>query len=368
MPPTRSTEKVVQKPKPKPTGAATRAPSQPLDDTAQAQSDAEVSLVFMPHEDAPHDDAPRNSTPHDDTSHATASATSYSTDRVARLKAMIAAAADKAFTLACEEEQLDDSPASLERKSRILAEMKRLNEKHRELEFLMERSAANPSEAAATPSPVRSNATESRPAVPHNLPTFRYGNNAFHDPEEFLFEFERVLSISGLDVDQHRERFFHLCFDSSKARWVKRNLTPTMTWKDAKRVFLLQFGDPARLDKARHAILNMRMKPGESLSEYSRRFEDQVEAADLPDAETTFTTFHYRTSLPPSVRPHVEAELRRMDGANVTLQQLISIALSYVWETTQNEWARKKRRIGPDRNTLPSDPRQSAPLPVTWLR
>ena len=111
----------------------------------------------MPHEDAPHDDAPRNSTPHDNTSHATASATSYSTDRVARLKAMIAAAADKVFTLACEEEQLDDSPASLERKSRILAEMKRLNEKRRELKLLMEEPAVDPPEAAPAPVTLRLN-------------------------------------------------------------------------------------------------------------------------------------------------------------------------------------------------------------------
>src|SRR5271169_5685866 len=82
--------------------------------------------------DAPHD-APRNSTPHDNTLHATASSPSHSTDRVARLRAMIAAAADKVFTLACEKEQLDDSPASQERRSRILAEIEELNKEHREL-------------------------------------------------------------------------------------------------------------------------------------------------------------------------------------------------------------------------------------------
>ena len=94
------------------------------------------------HADAPHDDAPRNSTPH---AHATqVSSTSHSTDRIARLKAMIAAAADKAFTLACEEDQLDDSPASQERRNRILAEMKRLNKKRRELKLLMERAGSRP--------------------------------------------------------------------------------------------------------------------------------------------------------------------------------------------------------------------------------
>ena len=93
---------------------------------------------------APRTDAAHAEAPHDNTPHATVSSTSHSTDRVARLKAMIAAAADKVFTLACEEDQLDDSPTSQERRSRILAEMKRLNEKHRELKFVMERAGRRP--------------------------------------------------------------------------------------------------------------------------------------------------------------------------------------------------------------------------------
>ena len=235
MPPTRSTEKVVQKPKPKPTGAATRAPSQPLDDTAQAQSDAEVSLVFMPHEDAPHDDAPRNSTPHDDTSHATASATSYSTDRVARLKAMIAAAADKAFTLACEEEQLDDSPTSLERKSRILAEMKRLNEKRRELELLMEE-----------PQPTR----PKQPPRPHRYaPTHRsHGRRSRTTfPSSGTATMPSTTRKSSSSSSRGCSRspvltwtntggaFFHLCFDSGKTRLGQEEPDTNQTWKEAKK-------------------------------------------------------------------------------------------------------------------------------------
>ena len=60
------------------------------------------------HADAPHD-APATARRTTTRLHATVSSTSHSTDRIARLKAMIAAAADKVFTLACEKEQLDDS-------------------------------------------------------------------------------------------------------------------------------------------------------------------------------------------------------------------------------------------------------------------
>ena len=87
--------------------------------------------AYAPRTDAAHAEAaraPRNSTPHDNTPHATVSSTSHSTDRVARLRAMIAAAADKVFTLACEKEQLDNSPASQERRSRILAEIEEVEQ------------------------------------------------------------------------------------------------------------------------------------------------------------------------------------------------------------------------------------------------
>ena len=119
-----------------------------------------------PHADAPHDDAPSNSTPCDNPPHATVSSTSHSRDRAARLNAMIAAAADKAFTLACEEEQLDDSPASQERKNRILAEIERLNKKRHELKRLMEQPAADPPEAA--PAPVH----PTPPSKPARIPQF----------------------------------------------------------------------------------------------------------------------------------------------------------------------------------------------------
>ena len=60
--------------------------------------------AYAPRTDTAHADAP-----HDNTSHATVPSTSHNRDRITRLQAMIAAAADEAFTLACEEEQLDDS-------------------------------------------------------------------------------------------------------------------------------------------------------------------------------------------------------------------------------------------------------------------
>ena len=110
-----------------------------------------ASPAYAPRTDAataPHDNAPSNSTPCDNPPHATVPSTSHNMDRNARLNAMIAAAADKAFTLACEEEQLDDSPASQERKNRILAEIERLNNKRHELTRLMEQPAIHTPSAA----------------------------------------------------------------------------------------------------------------------------------------------------------------------------------------------------------------------------
>src|SRR5271154_6146813 len=140
---------------------------------------------------APRTNAAHAEAPHDNTPHATASSPSHSTDRVARLRAMIAAAADKVFTLACEKEQLDDSPASQERKNRILAEIKRSNEEHRELKYAMEQLAADLPEAA--PAPVHSMQPSQRARIPLQLPMFRTGDNSIQEPENFLHRFKRVL-------------------------------------------------------------------------------------------------------------------------------------------------------------------------------
>src|SRR5271167_2624464 len=131
-------------------------------------SPAYAPRTDAPHADAPHDDAPGNSTPCDNPPHATVSSTSHSRDRAARLNAMMAAAADKVFTLACERDQLDDSPASQERKSRILAEIERLNREHRELKYAKEQLAVDLHEAA--PAPVHSIRPSQPARIPHQLP------------------------------------------------------------------------------------------------------------------------------------------------------------------------------------------------------
>ena len=245
---------------------------------------------------------------------------------------MIAAAADKAFTLACEEDQLDDSPASQERKSRILAEMKRLNEKHHELTTLMEQPAADPPEAA--PAPVRSTQPSKPARIPQCLPMFRNGDNSIQEPEKFLHRFKRVLEAQDFDVERQWYRYLILCLSKDHARWVETNLAPSLGWDAVTRAFTRQFGDPYRLREARVTLFKLQMRPGETIGEYSRRFEDHMRSADILDSERGVAAY-FLTTLPHAIRYHIDTAIGQLEEPEPTVKQLISIAQSFTWKPTE---------------------------------
>ena len=123
------------------------------------------------------------------------------------------------------------------------------------------------------------------------------------------------------------------------------------------------FGDPERIHKARHAFAQC---VGRSLVNRSvstpNASRSKSQAAKLPDTRPVGTTL-YRECLPSEVRPLVEAEIRRAGIHEPTVQQLIDIALSFAWEPPAT---RAPQEAADRTRKLPSDPRQSAPLPVTW--
>jgi len=295
-------------------------------------SPVNASPTDAPHADAPHDDAPGYSTPCDNPPHATVSSTSHSRDRAARLKAMIAAAADKAFTLACEEEQLDDSPASQERKNRILAEIERLNKKRHALKLLMEEPAADPPEAA--PAPVHPTPPSKPARIPQFLPTFRDGDNPIQEPDKFLHRFKRVLEAQDFDVERQWYRYLILCLSEDDARWVETNLAPSLDWEAVTSAFARQFGDPYRVREARLSLFKLQMRPGETIGEYSRRFEDHMRSADLPGSDRAVATY-FLSTLPHALRYHIDSAISQLGEPEPTVKQLISIALSFTWKPSE---------------------------------
>ena len=114
---------------------------------------------------------------------------------------------------------------------------------------------------------------------------FRNGDNSIQEPENFLHRFKRVLEAQDFDVERQWCRYLILCLSQDHARWVETNLAPSLGWDAVTRAFTRQFGDPYRLREARVTLFKLQMRPGETIGEYSRRFEDHMRSADMPDSE-----------------------------------------------------------------------------------
>jgi len=171
-------------------------------------------------------------------------------------------------------------------------------------------------------------------SLPNNLPTFRSGDRSMHSPEEFLRRFKRVLNAQGFDIEQHWHRLLPLCLSESNVRWIESHLPQTLDWRSAARAFVDQFGDPDRLTNARVELFKIQMRHGEPITDYTRRFEDQMCLANLADTEQSVAAY-FRSSLPSSLRHLVESALAQMETTEPTVKQLIRVALSFAWKPAE---------------------------------
>ena len=247
--------------------------------------------------------------------------TDFGEEGYAEVKRQLTAASNKVLSLLEERSQLTDGPASRGRRREIDDEVKALIELRTSLRTMLAELNDAPRETsprAATPSPERANAPESRPVVPHNLPKFRSARMPSTTRSSSFFEFERVLSTSGLDVDQHWRRLFHLCLDSSDARWVSQELDANADLEGSQECVLAQFGDPDRIRQDPTSLsAQYVMRPANRSASSLSAFEEPN--ARQPSCQThspMAATFH-RENLPSEVRYLVEA--RDPQGRNPEL-------------------------------------------------
>jgi hypothetical protein len=295
----------------------------------------------------PSDSVTHGREPYDSDTQQEATETTLSHEEAAEIRKQLLVAGRRIVRLTIERGQLEPGLASSKRRQAInkeIEEQRQTSTDMKELLAMHERQqrprhvpvpvpapAPGPAPAPA-PAPASAPASEQanlRAAI-KSLPKFRYGKDAFTDPEAFLFEFEKIVASYDLDTRRHWERLLHLCFDRDSAEWVKQNLPPTMPWTSAKDAFLRQYGDPNRVTEAVLALTKMRMHATETLSEYSQRFLKQMRLADLPETEVMPAVL-YRMSLPQEVRMLIDARFNDRDEAKPTVQQLVQLALSLNW-------------------------------------
>ena len=103
------------------------------------------------------------------------------------------------------------------------------------------------------------------------------------------------------------------------------------------------------------------MRPGETIGEYSRRFEDHMRSADIPDSERGVAAY-FLTTLPHAIRYHIDTAIGQLEEPEPTVKQLISIAQSFTWKPTE-----AKAPVRSERSKVSLDPQQPPVLPVAWL-
>src|SRR5215471_2516705 len=219
---------------------------------------------------------------------------------------------------------------TLEQRERIVREMDILSRMREHVEFKLARiRRIDPHQREGATS--RTYDLGARPVIPTNLPKFRQGIGSYDEPNEFLFQFQRTLETAGLTLEQHGRRLLPYCFDSDMSEWAETAMDPKMGWDDVKNAFLNTYGDPDRVFKARIALCDAQMMPGETLIEFSQRFVKMMRAARISDPGENLPAVIYRVRLPPEVRFQVDTELRRLGRPEVSVQQLIGIATTSAW-------------------------------------
>ena len=147
-------------------------------------------------------------------------------------------------------------------------------------------------------------------------------------------------------------RYLILCLSEDDARWVETNLAPSLDWEAVTSAFTRQFSDPYRLREARLSLFKLQMRPGETIGEYSRRFEDHMRLADVPDAERGVATY-FLSTLPHALRYHIDSAISQLEEPEPTVKQLISIALSFTWKPSEAK--APVRGEGPKAHSVPAD-------------
>jgi hypothetical protein len=204
-----------------------------------------------------------------------------------------------------------------------VAEVADLNKKCREWRLLMEQLTVDQPEAAPAPVPAPAPAPAMQPSqqgrMPQFLPKFRHGKDSIQEPENFLRQFKLVLEAQSFDVKQQWHHFLILCLTAEDARWVAANLAPSLDWEAVARAFTRQFGDPYRVREARLTLFRLQMRPGETLAEYTRRFEDHMRMANMPDTEVGAAAY-FLSTLPHALRYHVDSAIAQLQEPEPTVK------------------------------------------------
>ncbi|KAL9536704.1 hypothetical protein PS6_011829, partial [Mucor atramentarius] len=143
-----------------------------------------------------------------------------------------------------------------------------------------------------------------RPVNLRDIPRFQItGQSKHYDDhpsysslEHFFDTFETVLHASGNDVEQVWKQYIPVSMHSTYKTWVHNDLLKCPNWESAKALYVKHYGVPVNSMDLISRLFNMRMKPSDTLQNYTNRFMKNVQEAGFPLESNTLAKF-YQCSL-----------------------------------------------------------------------
>ncbi|OBZ66522.1 hypothetical protein A0J61_11916, partial [Choanephora cucurbitarum] len=105
------------------------------------------------------------------------------------------------------------------------------------------------------------------------------GEEVFASVEQFLRAFENVMEATDNDVNLVWKKYVPLAVALDFDAWLQTEVMVYVSWSDAKAVFVKTFGNALLKLQARRAVMSIKMKANETVSEYGLRFGRAVSEA-----------------------------------------------------------------------------------------
>jgi hypothetical protein len=163
--------------------------------------------------------------------------------------------------------------------------------------------------------------------VPSNLPKFRMGHGSLYEPESFLDSFRRILVANGMSVDDNWSRLLPICLNSQIAEWASTFLPCSLTYDQMYDAFILQYGDPQRIQKYTRQLFNLRRESHETISDFCSRFQLLAHKAKIRDDESGITRLLI-SALPDILQWQITGAIENGRLPVLSISSVIQYALS----------------------------------------
>jgi transposase InsO family protein len=173
--------------------------------------------------------------------------------------------------------------------------------------------------------------------APRDLPKFQLsgdtvyypGETAYSSVEHFLRTFEKTLISTGNNVERTWKQYIQGTLAMDYDVWMKGDLLSQATWSEARKLFLNTFGGAQDKLDARRLVINMRMRPNETVNGFNIRFTRAASEAGYSKFDTTIAdAFMY--ALPQAWQTSINTVLhaRGKDSSTWIVSDIAAAALN----------------------------------------